>query len=361
MKVGILTFHKQLNCGASLQAYAIKRAYEKCGADVQVIDFFTQQMTDRCKIFLKGGLKARLVNVLLLFQYPHYLRTRKGFMDFAQKYMNLTKHYSTYEELTGLEEQFDVISTGSDQVFNCNKIPFDQIRGYCQDFHSSARKVAYAGSMGDGVAEYIDKLTALRDFEYISLREDYNKETLEKMTGKEVDVVCDPTYLHDRQEYEKIAKDRMYKKPYILCYCLTNPKKLYDMAKEVKRLTGLDVVVIARQPGVKIRADKVYKNVEPREFLSLVQHAEYVVTNSFHGVAFSTIFEKPFFVYASSKTKKARIKERLAKFELADRIVYDDSPEITREQLSVDFTYAKKVVEQDRAHCMEFIKKAIGE
>lgn len=359
MKVGILTFHKQLNCGASLQAYAIKRAYENCGAEVQVIDFFTQQMTDRCKIFLKGGVKAQLINVLLLFQYPHYLRTRKGFMDFAQKYMNLTKHYSTYEELKGLEEKFDVISTGSDQVFNCNKIPYDQIRGYCQDFHNSAKKVAYAGSMGDGAAEYIDKLTALKDFAHISLREIYNKESLEKMTGKEIEVVCDPTYLHDKEEYEKIAKERMYSKPYILCYCLTNPKKLYDKAKELKRLTGLDVVVIARQPGVKMRADRVYKNVEPREFLSLVRHAEYVVTNSFHGVAFSVIFEKPFFVYAASRSRKTRIKERLDSFGLSDRIFYDDSAEIDKNQLSIDFTNAKKVLQEDRDYALAYIKKTM--
>lgn len=315
MRVGILTFHFADNYGAILQCLALSEACKKYAEDVCVIDYVPKQMIP---------LKSRVKRFLL--KNP----MQKKFDDFK-------KHYF---QTISVKDFCDLIIVGSDQVWNpqineCNSFWIAPNMKY-------DRLCSYAASIGkDRLSEkeqaYLaENQSAFQKYDLLTIREASGQKILEKLHISS-ELVCDPTLLfYDKQGlYEELAakSEVSMNEKYILVYSLEHSEKIDHMLEKLKKETGYQVVEIHPMNAKLQNCDKFVENAGVCEFVSLIQNAEYVLTNSFHGLAFSYIFRKKVYCFHHSSLS-SRQAELIAKSEfqtkqLAEDICYIDGAQRT--------------------------------
>ena len=302
MKVGILTFHRADNYGAVLQCYALQQTILKLGHEVSVIDYrqpFIEGWYSKCmrtfgvKHFLKISLKEKLPYLFERLSYDiktrfieHPLR-RKEFTKFRDKFLNLTCPCND-----DVPKGFDVFVIGSDMLWarECMGGQLDYV--YWGDFkhRESSRIVGYAISTTPASMDFCnehDVFRKLGNFTSLSLRESVIAEFIKEKTGMEYPVCIDPTLLLDADAWNPLIKKEWSKRKYILTYYLRVP---FNKRKEIrKRLEKL-----AEETDCEIiDIDKNFGRVTVEDFVSLIKFAQYMVTDSFHGVVFSVIFGRP--------------------------------------------------------------------
>ncbi len=305
MKAGVITFHSAHNFGASLQAWALQKVLKNYKIEASVINYHPSIIDDLYNP-LKGkyGFERRVAQFNLRRQNPKSLERYKNYSRFIKKNFNLLGDFSTYEELKAANLKLDAYIVGSDQVWNSEHIGgFDP--AYFLDFvEPGPLKISYAASIGRDflLPVYHEEIkNSLKSFTSISVREKSAKKPVKALTKKEVDVVLDPTLLLPREEYNEIKTIPNIKDKYIFVYMMEHNPDVVAFANKVSTATGL--------PIVQRRPNKIFKNEiascytsDPGDFLGLIENAEYVITNSFHGTVFSIIYETPFVSMLHSNT-----------------------------------------------------------
>ena len=294
MKAGVLTFHNSLNCGAVLQAYALQTILQRLGVKVYVLDFLRKR--DNVKCFSAESLSALYHSLRRLVLE----RIRIGkYARFRRRVLNLTRTIRASDQMP---TEFDVFLVGSDQVWN----PVNNERNmhFFLDFVPCGKKrIAYAASCGakSFPTDYEDQMKPLLGkFNAISVREQEAIPMLERLTGLSPSLVCDPSLLLDAEDYLRIASARrQVKEPYVCVYVIGQHGKALAIARNIADRIGVRRIVILGNRRAEWRLPDVgrEKNVYmygPSEFLRYVSDAEFVVTNSFHGTAFSLVFNKEF-------------------------------------------------------------------
>ena len=297
MKIGILTFQFAHNYGALLQAYALQSYLKNKGFEVEVLNFIPTQVKREYSMNPFEYSKSPKVIISLIIRNIYRRKQNHLFKAFQRDFLKLGKPIFTTEELNHAESRFDYISVGSDQVWNVSLT--GNIKDYYLDFASkTTRKMSYAGSFGTNhVNDYqIDQIKEC--FPYyvaISVREEMAKDIIEECTGLKPQVVCDPVFLLSRDMWSGFGrKPKSIKshKKYVLYYSLRYDSDLVAKAEEYARIhDSLLYVIHPTAVRQKIDGMQLY-DVGPRQFIWLIENAVCVVTNSFHAVAFSTIFRK---------------------------------------------------------------------
>lgn len=325
MKVGIFTFHQALNNGAVLQAYALEKTIEKLGADVEIVDYISPKIKeDYSLIKLKKGLKAFLISCKLL---PQTMVQKKNFNRFVSSIVRVSKKQYTPKNISLINDDYDVFVTGSDQVFSPTCAGFDE--NYFLTFAKKGRKYSYAASLGqDRLPEHLlqEYKNRLEDFEVLSCREKSAVKALDNVYDKDVLCHIDPVFLLDRLEWEGIVQERIIKEPYIFVFRVHVPVDLFKYAEKLRRETGLKLVYA---DGKRIYFDdsaRYIPGISPDIFLNLIANADCVVTNSFHGVAFSTIFHKKLYVELNNTgIRNTRAELLLAQLEVSYYEILNDT------------------------------------
>lgn len=337
-KIGIITFQNANNYGAVYQAFALKQTVEKLGHQVQVINYDSPGM----------GLKKV---------------QQRQFKEFIDSYLNLTPAYSRKEEID--TSGFDAVISGSDQVWNPRLTGNDMT--YFLDFvKEDVKKVAYAASIGLNGDLFMEHKEVFEKyvpaFSGISLREDTHVPYIQSIVGeKEVIASIDPSLLLTSKEYLdafKIPDERGEEYIFVFSYALD--PKLYDFANMLSLKTGYKTVAISPySAGSFIDGTKVMKNVPPIEWLQLFNKAKLIITDSFHGMMFSIVFNKPFYAYTPNRSNVARVKDVLKKLGLEDRKLTNirNANDVTYE---VDFTNVNKILEAERQKSLEYLKKQLS-
>lgn len=326
MKIGIFTFF-QTNYGAVLQAYALQKYLEQLqGVEAEIIDFTTDAHLKGHKLIKKYPGRNLIKACVYYFQSFYYYKQLKQrsqrTQDFKDKYFHFTRRYSTVEDIINNHPYEDIYLTGSDQVFNPNT-PYCPV--YYLDFDKhEGKKVAYAPSFGissfnETIANKIKKY--LDDFDSLSCRERAGANFLSSMLEKNIPVVIDPVFLHDAKAWGELAVKPKYKKDYIFIYDLNGGKNLIKIAKKIQAKTHLPIICLTANRLNIYPVQKQIYGAGPAEFIGLIENANYVVTDSFHGTAFSVIFKKDFFTYIAIEETSSRITGLLAEAGLIDRIV----------------------------------------
>ena len=304
MRVGIATFMNEINYGALLQAYALGAYIRSLGYSVCYINDAPAKHTAPRhpvkKLFYYLIAKNRIQN------------KQKVFSAFKDQHLQVIDR----------ADQVDILVCGSDQIWNVN------ITG---GFHPlffgelTEKNIAYAASCGDvGVlekdTETFGKL--LGNFCAVSSREKDLAAFVEKISGKQCPVVCDPTFLLSPKAYGQIeTPERLVKDDYLLIYQMNKASYLYTVAKEIARKKHLKIVEINNNMyDYTVRGHKRFYAGTIGDFLSLFRHASFVVTNSFHGTAFSLIYQKEFYVI-KSKARNSRIVDLCGIAGLQDRVL----------------------------------------
>lgn len=325
MKVGVITFHSAHNFGATLQTWALQKVLKNYHIDASVINYHPGIIDDLYNP-LKGkyGLKKEAARIKLKFKNPRSLERYHNYTRFIKKNLNLLGDFNTYEELETADLNLDAYIVGSDQVWNSEHIGgFDP--AYFLDFVKPGNiKISYAASIGKDyiLPVYHDNIrNSLKSFTSISVREKSAKAPVKELAKKAVDVVVDPTLLLPREEYEEIKTMPHIKQKYIFVYMMEKNPEVIAFANRVSTATGL--------PIIQRRPNKIFKNEiascytsAPGDFLGLIENAEFVITNSFHGTVFSIIYETPFVSMLHSNTG-SRTVDLLKSLNLESHLLYN--------------------------------------
>ena len=327
MKAGLVTFYHIHHYGALLQAAATERAVESLGGECEIIDYYVNQNND---LFRKPtGVGSAAANVHTALHYKALRDRYQRFERFSKDHLRISGHrFESLEELRSAELPYDLILSGSDQIWNPKIFPDGRFDPVFFGTFSSRRKIAYAPSFGvphipEGMEEELRSY--LEQFSHISVRERQGREIVKEITGKDVPVVLDPTLLLTAEQWSAMAAPLDRSGGYILCYCISKPGALAPYIQRMAEETGLPVVQLC---GIR---QKVHPKAAcvldagPSEFLGLFQNASYVCTNSFHGTVFSVQFQKPFFTAVAPSELAAPESSRtfsiLSRLGLTERII----------------------------------------
>lgn len=305
MKIGILTYHRAENYGALLQAYATMAYLRSMGHEVSFVDYWPQYHSDYfslfpIRIYNKRNIKGRVAMLLrfVLWGIPRYIRKYR-LLAFIHKHLGLPQH-PLYIGDNCKTNEYDLVVYGSDQIWrkqNLDGVGFDSWY-FGSDNVQSKRKVVYAGSMGAISLNSEDEsyvLQQMNHFDSLSVREKDLQDFLFSK-GIESQLVCDPVFLLSKEEWFKVASPSHNNKKYILFYNLLNSQESVDFANCLSHKTGLPIIEINKVLTPSRFISRRYVScASVGRFLGLIKDAEYVVSNSFHGVAFSIIFEKRFY------------------------------------------------------------------
>lgn len=366
-RVGILTFHASHNYGSVLQAYALSKQLEIMGYHPEIINLRNQAQREAYRTFqTKGvGLKKILHTLYAISIYPAAVRRTRNFETFINQILPITKQcFTSGRELRGTTN-YDLYLCGSDQVWN----------PACQDFESAyyldfvtngAKRISYAPSLGKASFKENDLTTIrelLENIDCISCREADGAAILRNLTDKPVTEVCDPVVLLGRKNWDKFAQKPDIDEPYILTYFLENNHGGKQYLDKLKAQTGYRVICLnedIRDLG-KGYTHKI--DVTPQEFVGLFQYAALVYTNSFHGTAFSTIFNRPFLTVVGRSYEVNNNDSRkicyLRSLGLQGRIVLDQLPSSEVYLQTDDLLLAERKIDVIRETSYQYLKSAL--
>lgn len=356
MKLGILTFFNYNNYGAALQCYGLYKTLANMGHEVEYLDYTCPYIGNPFKlIHLKN--KGIFGYIYSTVGYICYLPRRKKFNEFRL----LIPHTEPLNQknIDSVGERYDKYITGSDQVWSAKLTDFD--KAYFLKFvKEDNKKYSYAASFGENTVQEENKelyAKLLGKFEGISVREDYGQELVQNLSGKESEVTVDPTLLLNEKEWIEICSKKRVKGKYILVYQLGFSKQLIQAVKEVQRLTGLQVIYVPFPLGGALKC-KISLSIGPAEWLSLFRHADYVITDSYHGIIFSLIFKRLFLGVVDGQHKNKRAISLLTKLHLESRIAKDDQFEEI--QRPIDYSKVMPILEEEAEKSREWLRKNIG-
>lgn len=378
-KVGIITILKVNNYGAELQSYALQKKLNLMGYDAEIIDYLFYRHPNHkresiSKPFFPYPLKNKIKELGLvlkdkcmgLINTPSYRSRNKHYENFHKTYNRFSSTcYDRYSQLYDNPPIYDAYCVGSDQVWNPRC--YTNLEPYFLTFApEGARRFSYASSFGVAVlpnsaeAKYKELLNGL---DYISVREASGVKLVEEVTNRKAKLVLDPTLLLTSDEWQEVTQpvNGMPKK-YVLIYELQPLSYITLLAKQVAREKGYKIVRVCKDAYDKQKDTDVINVVDagPSEFVWLVDHASFIITNSFHGTAFSVNFNKPFYcVLRRGKNNNSRQLDLLSACGLMDRVVYDGEQLPNISSSSIDFEQVNEQMETMRQDSCNYLNNAI--
>lgn len=358
-----VTFDHTTNYGSCLQAYALQSAIEKVTIEDNHFHYdlvpYTKVNKNRPKS--KKNIVSKAMRIVLKSITK---KRRTKFQDFEKKYM----HYVDCSEignLNSLNKKYDAFCCGSDVIWNLDFTKKDDF--YLLAF-AEKYKFSYGASFGvlnvendfeyakgDDVNSFFSKW--IDRFDSISVREKSGKEYIESLTRKKGQVVCDPVILLSKNDWDKVCIDDHSGKDYIFAYSTYISPNYLKFLKKLHNQTGLKVVHVTWDSKEAIKRG-IWSFPSPEKWLSLLKNAKYVVTNSFHGTAFCTIYHKNFYVVMRDdlvKGTRIRLYEFLEKLGLRDRIYGHTPKEIDVSEPM--FNESDRVIEDMRNKSYLFLKE----
>lgn len=346
LRIGILTFWWSAdNYGQLLQCYALQKYLRNAGHDAFLIRYNSEN--DAKSSFPLKIFKA--FNPVLIFKYlkdknrkrlcrVEQKKNDRHFDDFRATYIVQSERiYNSYIELKENPPEADCYIVGSDQVWNFYGMRLRKCRNlvhaYFLDFGSpGTKRMSYAASwscsgLRADIAREIRSLLA--KFDYVSVREKSGIDVCTSCGYENAEFQCDPTLLLGAENYRDLYRENEIRNPaqkYLFLYMLNNECDFdVDSAYRFAEIRNLDVVYVTGN-GVVDSRKKTFATIP--EWLSLVDNAEYVITNSFHCCVFSLIFKKKFAVVplaGKSKGMNSRIETLSETFGIKPRWLDGDS------------------------------------
>ncbi len=363
MKIGILTFPNSVSYGACLQMVALQNTVRRMGHEVEIINYHNPYMkaekhTEKGRNPLKRALQRQ---VRLLLHRRLYTRFHRFEQQHVVRYPS--RPFTDKQKLVKLGQRYDAVICGSDQVWSpyITNTDISYFLDFCDD---TTKRVAYAPSFGvvqfpEGFEERI--APELQKFHALSARELPGKELVERLTGRETTIVADPTWLVDAADWAAMEQPHPAATgDYVLYFVVNQSQELLQRCKAFAKRHGLKVVVVGGNPISAARnKDPMLSyavDVGPEQWLYLVHHAQYVFTNSFHGTAFSVLFERDLYVQIPAHNG-SRLRQVLASFGMEDREVREGE-ELT--ETDVDYERARSVFARLKEQSLTYLKDALA-
>lgn len=378
MKIGIVSFYDtQQNYGQVLQCYAMQNLFSSMGHEVFHLRYLNRPSTSKiqkvkklwtilmCGLFgayLENRRSNKQAKDAVKFTVAASNLDKRGFDEFRNGYLTFSEAIYTVDDLRKNPLAVDVWVTGSDQVWGIGVSELFQL----QFGPKKAKKIAYAASMGG--FQFVNKYQRcffrkyLQDFDYISLREQDGVDACRALGFPDAHLVPDPTLLVNAETYRAISvlPDCAAGRKYVLLYLLGNP-----IALDVKEIFAwaqsnqYDVIYVAAQG----REDDFPKyKATPQEWLALIDHAELVITNSFHGMVFSVLFKKQFLVIPICgvwSRMNSRLTTTLDELQISQEHIY--AGDLNTVFAPVDYAATDRIIGQRRAAVVSELKSVLNQ
>ena len=350
MKIGVVTFWGA-NYGAILQCYALQQVLKSLGHEVKTIN------KGWGKYSLPPTLKQKIKDMLF----------SDVFKQFKKKYIEFTPLIKNEKELLELNNQFEAIIVGSDQIWNSDCIKDMGFYYYLDWVKSSVKKYAYAVSFGKDTfdttqSNIADISILLNSYQKISVREDSGVEICQDTLNVNAIHLLDPTFLLSQEHYNRLIGDVKIGKLYICKYFLDSTECKDKLVDRIAAETHL--AIIDNYPS-KINKYKgwissKYRYPSIREWLQNIRSADYVVTDSFHGMVFSLIYHKKFICINNKKRGSTRFQSLLGALDLSYRLVDVEEIDFVKNmnilQTSIDYAIVDQKLAEQQKSSLRFLE-----
>lgn len=367
MKVAVITRHAIINYGSLLQCLATQVILENLGYECEIIDYVrvdeTYKERERTILARKSNWNNNIFKrtIYLAIRQPESIITGKRFEKMQHKYLHLTRRYSSKEELLSDKPIADCYLTGSDQVWGpVENGTYDD--SYLLSFTDEKdKRLSYAASFGHTdfsmeLDNYYKKW--LCRYNSILVREDSAVRKIREL-GFNARQVIDPTLLVPSEFWRQLANSGTREKGYILVYQLHNNDRLGRYAKEIARRKGLKLVRVSQAFHQMTRPGKFIGCPDIKEFISLIDNADCMITDSFHGTAFAINLNTPFIEILPNNNTGTRNMSILKLTGLTDRILgEEDDYNIINKK--IDFDRVNKIIENKRNGSLLEMKKMLA-
>lgn len=379
-KVGLAVCYDTKNFGSQLQVLATIKKVENLEYETEIIRYkkkvtptFIVQTIPR--LFNVSFIKAKLHSKNKRKQIEKHPDIAKNvsirnskFNKFVEKYFtNLSKPYEGWENLVRESAMnYDAFLCGSDQLWLPNNLGS---HFYTLEFAPDNKpKIAYATSFGvSQIPDRQKKATAkyLNRFQQLSTRELAGQKIIKELTGKTAQVVCDPTLLFDAEGWEKmLPKKKVVEEPYVFCYFLGTNEGHRKIANEFKNKTGLKLVTCPFLDNY-VECDLNFGDIQlfdidAADFVNLIRHAEYILTDSFHGSVFSILNHKKFMTFnrfnAGANSRNSRIDSLCTLLGLSERRY---SGNVMNVEKDINYNAVEEKLEKLRADSIKYLETAL--
>lgn len=366
------------NYGALLQAFALNNAIEELGYDVKTL-YVKGRGRSKINKYKKLVKSGRFIKLLCQIKkdFPEIrirrlmLRRRAAVKDFRTGIPHTRLYFN--DDFKGLNEEYDVFIAGSDQIFRPDEEKEQLIDYYWLSMVDSRKcvKASYAASMGREKLDDALKTAAreyLQDFDFISLREETAMKYFQKLTGRnDVATHCDPVFLISADKWHAMEKSYRIDGKYLLVYMIHGSETLIKSIGKFAEREHLKIVIFPYmgyiyRPWESRAGDVRVFDASPEQFLYILDHAEYVFTDSFHGTAFSIIYHKKMFVSCANYAAFSRISNILTIYQLngvdipAEGII--DGKYFLKQE--IDWNLADELIERQKQQATDYLKTVIG-
>lgn len=381
MKIGIITHPLIYNYGGILQNYALQQVLKEMGHEVYTIDRLTETAL-KTKVLSLGkrsllklsGKKVKLRGWQTKEEFDIINRNTRGFV---KQYIKTTESITTNDEIDKLHRKydFDAYIVGSDQVWRRN-----QARGNNLEFldfledNDNVKKAAYSASFGVSEWEFneeetkrFQKLAPL--FDAISVREDAGVQLCKEYLKVDAQHLVDPTMLVKKDNFISLVEDANIKKSdgELFCYVLDRNKGKNALIEHISDGLGLEAFEVLPEQNYRMELQDdfdINKCVFPKleKWLRAFMDAEFIITDSFHGTAFSILFNKSFIAIVNKRRGASRFYSLLKTFGLENRVISEEDPidpSLIREE--IDFTKVNEILSDEREKSMRFLREALDD
>lgn len=384
-KIGLIIANPITNYGAHLQGYATQHVIDMLGVETAILEV----LNIKCKKFyidwgfciktyraMKQKIKGKKDMVITgdaQFKQNIKERTQKA-REFRNTRLHDVRVYSNYKELVKDAKSFSTIMVGSDQMW-IPGVSFGPLLSL-RFVPKGVKRSSYATSLGvSSYPKYCwhSARNMWENMDFISVREEQGAKIIREVCRNEVDVevVVDPTYLMTKEQWEEVIPvQKMNDKKYVFCYFLGDDEKAKMCAKRYAEKNNLHLVSILSCESFssidRTFADENVGAATPEEFINWIRGAECVFTDSFHGLAFSVINHKQFFVFYrvrkdAKQSRNSRIDNILRMWNCESRLIAN--PDINwdeKEVAPIDYEDVERLITEKRNYSLDYLKKAIG-
>lgn len=353
----VCTFSAANNFGAVLQCYGLVKVLGEIApnTDIQVYSDENDIFKNVYRLIYKPtSVKSALKMTL---NYLPRRKCKKKFDQFRNKFFQMTTQ-ANYKD-------WKLFICGSDQVWNPQYVRDKSPYWGDVDMPQKCICASYAASLGVSVLNEAEKrmlFEKLKNFDYISVREESGKQIIEQFTDKNVLQHCDPVLLPQRKVWEDLAKKNRKQNSgnYVLIFSLSRRDFVKSIATNYAEENGFKVIEIylaEKNMETIFRRDQ-RNDVGPLDFLSLIYNAECIFTSSFHCSLFAMIFHKRFYTIPH-ETTGSRIIDLMKKYHLEDQII--NAPNQILPQKDIDYTFFEEESSRDRNKAIDYLYNLIGE
>ena len=371
MKIGIISMQRVCNKGSFLQAYGLKKLIESLGHEVVFVDYkigrpIMKVFTER-KTFFVLKFRNAFINLFLDYEFLQIFLPKeyKTIVQERNEYKHLIAKYLGVTDKRNYSAPVDILIIGSDEVFNCTQINPDV--GFSPELFGANNKakklLSYAASFGNTTYSKLSDLNKIEElkkyflsFNSLSVRDCNSSEIVERLIGKKPELNLDPVLMYD---YMSTIEDEQIRQNYIVVYAYRS-RITIEEAGEIKNFAksvGKRLISVSGQMDF---CDE-HLSLNPFECLNLYRHADYVITDTFHGTIFSIINKKPFVTLIRESKgnfygNQEKLQDLLERLELQNRTF-----SITRDNLyermmqEVDYEKTFEIIRNERKHTMKYL------